>query len=491
MSHTASSSTPPTAAAPHAPPAQWQHLKSATLRLFDLVLQALEPAASAAHYHSRADLLEQQRITLQQQLQGSHCSMAQNNSSDGDHVSSSDSDEGGEREDLSTGTDDADSGEDEESDEEGDDRDEEDEEDEEDDGDDDEGAEKEALSTGLDINLSDDSDDDEEAEKEALSTGMDINLSDDSDDEQKALSLGLDINLSDGSDDEQKALSLGLDINLSDDSDDDEEAEQEAQCSEGEETFACNMSSHDSDTALDDHQESNDEEHDDDKDGDDDDDDDDGDDDDDDDDNDEDDSQFERKRKAASTAAAPTAKRQHTVEEQEGLSSSSKQPRSQHSVLSREQYSNLKQRIQRVAQAQPRDDSAAARARSLAWEIKKESTLQDIQRIYNGAITLYTQQRFTAQLMLGKYFQETKRWKDAQQDQQLSSQDWNSFLRTHLRMDKKEVRRTKDLMSAYQLQQELPMLRFYDGSCGTLSSMGFAKIRRTVRASGDWAFWQN
>ena len=430
MSHTASSSTPPTAAAPHAPPAQWQHLKSATLRLFDLVLQALEPAASAAHYHSRADLLEQQRITLQQQLQGSHCSMAQNNSSDGDHVSSSDSDEGGEREDLSTGTDDADSGEDEESDEEGDDRDEEDEEDEEDDGDDDEGAEKEALSTGLDINLSDDSDDDEEAE-------------------------------------------------------------QEAQCSEGEETFACNVSSHDSDTALDDHQESNDEEHDDDKDGDDDDDDDDGDDDDDDDDNDEDDSQFDRKRKAASTAAAPTAKRQHTVEEQEGLSSSSKQPRSQHSVLSREQYSNLKQRIQRVAQAQPRDDSAAARARSLAWEIKKESTLQDIQRIYNGAITLYTQQRFTAQLMLGKYFQETKRWKDAQQDQQLSSQDWNSFLRTHLRMDKKEVRRTKDLMSAYQLQQELPMLRFYDGSCGTLSSMGFAKIRRTVRASGDWAFWQN
>ena len=407
MSHTASSSTPPTAAAPHAPPAQWQHLKSATLRLFDLVLQALEPAASAAHYHSRADLLEQQRITLQQQLQGSHCSMAQNNSSDGDHVSSSDSDEGGEREDLSTGTDDADSGEDEESDEEGDDRDEEDEEDEEDDGDDDEGAEKEALSTGLDINLSDDSDDDEEAE-------------------------------------------------------------QEAQCSEGEETFACNVSSHDSDTALDDHQESNDEEHDDDKDGDDDDDDDDGDDDDDDDDNDEDDSQFERKRKAASTAAAPTAKRQHTVEEQEGLSSSSKQPRSQHSVLSREQYSNLKQRIQRVAQAQPRDDSAAARARSLAWEIKKESTLQDIQRIYNGAITLYTQQRFTAQLMLGKYFQETKRWKDAQQDQQLSSQDWNSFLRTHLRMDKKEVRRTKDLMSAYQLQQELPMLRFYDGSCGTV-----------------------
>ena len=404
MSHTASSSTPPTAAAPHAPPAQWQHLKSATLRLFDLVLQALEPAASAAHYHSRADLLEQQRITLQQQLQGSHCSMAQNNSSDGDHVSSSDSDEGGEREDLSTGTDDADSGEDEESDEEGDDRDEEDEEDEEDDGDDDEGAEKEALSTGLDINLSDDSDDDEEAE-------------------------------------------------------------QEAQCSEGEETFACNVSSHDSDTALDDHQESNDEEHDDDKDGDDEDDDDD---DDDDDDNDEDDSQFERKRKAASTAAAPTAKRQHTVEEQEGLSSSSKQPRSQHSVLSREQYSNLKQRIQRVAQAQPRDDSAAARARSLAWEIKKESTLQDIQRIYNGAITLYTQQRFTAQLMLGKYFQETKRWKDAQQDQQLSSQDWNSFLRTHLRMDKKEVRRTKDLMSAYQLQQELPMLRFYDGSCGTV-----------------------
>ena len=305
------------------------------------------------------------------------------------------------------------------------------------------------------------------------------------------MSTGLDINLSDDSDDEQKALSTGLDINLSDDSDDDEEAEQEAQCSEGEETFACNVSSHDSDTALDDHQESNDEEHDDDKDGDDDDDDDDGDDDDDDDDNDEDDSQFDRKRKAASTAAAPTAKRQHTVEEQEGLSSSSKQPRSQHSVLSREQYSNLKQRIQRVAQAQPRDDSAAARARSLAWEIKKESTLQDIQRIYNGAITLYTQQRFTAQLMLGKYFQETKRWKDAQQDQQLSSQDWNSFLRTHLRMDKKEVRRTKDLMSAYQLQQELPMLRFYDGSCGTLSSMGFAKIRRTVRASGDWAFWQN
>merc|ERR1719439_337881 len=105
--------------------------------------------------------------------------------------------------------------------------------------------------------------------------------------------------------------------------------------------------------------------------------------------------------------------------------------------------STVKEKLRLQQQPPPQRDSTqlksrkasaahpSSHARNTVYSaVSSTATLQDIQRIYNGAITLYTQQRFTAQLMLGKYFQETKRWKDAQQDQQLSSQDRNSFLRT-------------------------------------------------------------